>query len=91
MNPWRWHAHPLAWALLFALGAAYLGAVRAGHHRGGATSRQRWCFGAGLFAVAASLTWPLGDLGGHWSALAHLGSHLLLVLVAPPLLLLGLP
>jgi putative membrane protein len=32
----------------------------------------------------------VADLASRWSVLAHLGSHLLLLLIAPPLLLLGL-
>ena len=86
MGPWDWHPHPAAWLLIFGLGAAYvLGAAPA------ASRRRRLAFAAGLLSLAAAVTWPLGDLAGHWSVLAHMGSHLLLVLVAPPLLLIGLP
>jgi len=81
----------VAWAAVAALGLGYLGACRRGGERGPASPRQRHCFAAGLTALAVALTWPVADLAGRWSVLAHLGSHLLLVLVAPPLVLVGLP
>src|SRR2546423_6312830 len=85
-GPWQWHPHPAAWLLIVGTGLLYL--------RGAASladRRRRISFAAGLLALVAALCWPLGDLAAHWSVLAHMGSHLLLVFVAPPFLLLGLP
>jgi putative membrane protein len=48
-------------------------------------------FLGGLMAGAAALNGPLHDLAEHGSFSAHMAQHLLLVLVAPPLLLAGTP
>src|SRR3954469_750980 len=53
--------------------------------------RQAVCFVGGLVTLLAALTWPLADLAERWSVAAHFGSHLLLALVAPALLVLGIP
>lgn len=47
-------------------------------------------FGLGLALLAAALIWPLDALG-EWSFAAHMGQHLLLIVLAPPLLVLGAP
>lgn len=95
-SPWAWHSHPLAWGLVGALGIAYAIAL----HRFGpvyapprpvCSRRQLVSFAGGLVALALAFTWPLADLGRHWSLLAHMFDMSLLALAAPPLLLLGLP
>jgi cytochrome c oxidase assembly factor CtaG/polyferredoxin len=48
------------------------------------------CFLAGLTSVWLAIASPLDALGG-WLLLAHMGQHLVLMSVAPPLLLLGNP
>jgi putative membrane protein len=55
-----------------------------------ASRRQRASFGAGLFVLLIALCWPLADLADS-SLLARMAQRSLLLLVAPPLLLLGLP
>jgi putative membrane protein len=58
---------------------------------GGTTSsRQRASFGAGLVILLLALTWPLADLADS-SLLARMTQRSLLLLVVPPLLLMGLP
>jgi putative membrane protein len=57
---------------------------------GTASRRQQASFGAGLFVVLIALCWPLADLADS-SLLARMAQRTLLLLVAPPLLLLGLP
>lgn len=48
------------------------------------------CFAGGVLALMLALIWPLDALGEH-SLAAHMAQHMLLMLVAPPLLLLGRP
>ncbi|HEX6476392.1 MAG TPA: cytochrome c oxidase assembly protein [Acidimicrobiales bacterium] len=57
---------------------------------GTASRRQKASFGAGLFVLLLALTWPLADLADS-SLLARMTQRSLLLLVVPPLLLLGLP
>jgi putative membrane protein len=47
-------------------------------------------FAAGLLVLAGALNGPLHDLSDHYLFSAHMVQHLLLTLVAPPLLLAGL-
>jgi cytochrome c oxidase assembly factor CtaG len=47
-------------------------------------------FTAGLVVIWAALETPLDPLGDHYLQSAHMVQHMLLVVVAPPLLLLGL-
>lgn len=53
----------------------------------------RWrtaSFAAGMLTLVLALIWPLDPLAGR-SFAAHMGQHMLLMVVAPPLLLLGRP
>lgn len=88
-HPWAWHPHPVGWLAVAGVAAAYgVGLARTGARP---TPRQLTSFLAGLVVLAASLTWPLADLAARWSLAAHLGAHVLLVLVVPGLLLRGVP
>lgn len=91
-----WQLHPLAWVAVVALGTAYAVALnRLGPENcwpaPPASRRQRLCFLGGLTTLAVALTWPLADLAARWSLLAHMLQMAMLTLVAPPLLLLGIP
>jgi putative membrane protein len=55
------------------------------------TTRQVTFFGTGLLVIYLSLASPLHDLSERYLFSAHMVQHLLLTLVAPPLILLGLP
>jgi putative membrane protein len=79
-----------------ALGVGYVVVIRllGPTHAGGGplcTRRQIACVVAGLVALGAALTWPVVDLARRWSLLVHMVQLSLIVLVATPLLLLGLP
>ena len=75
-----------------AAGALYLRGWLVLRHRLPARfgAAQAAAFGAGLAALLLALCAPL-DLLGHRSLRAHMVQHLLLMLVAPPLLWLGAP
>jgi putative membrane protein len=50
---------------------------------------QKLAFFAGLFVIFASLNGPIHDLSDYYLFSAHMVQHLLLALVAPPLLIAG--
>jgi len=86
-GPWTFHLHVVAWVCLGAALVTYT----VGARRLGGTRRQAARFGAGLVALGAATTWPLADLGRRYSFAIQLADHLLIALVAVPLMLLGLP
>ena len=51
---------------------------------------QRICFATGIGILFLSLQSPLDTLGDTYLFSAHMAQHLLLILVVPPLLLLGI-
>ncbi len=48
-------------------------------------------FAAGLVCIWLSLDWPIGALGAGYLTSVHTVTYILLTMVAPPLLLLGIP
>ena len=93
----RWHAHPDVWLLIVALGAGYALLIR---HVGPAkvhaverpvSRRQIWTFVAGLATLWVAADWPVHDLAETRLYSVHMVQHLLLTLVAPPLLMVGTP
>ncbi len=54
-------------------------------------TRQIALFLSGAFIIFIALASPLDEIGDHYLFSAHMVQHLLLTLVAPPLLLLGTP
>ena len=74
--------------LVLAAAAAVAYARVARHDR---PARWRvWCFGLGLFLVAASLNSPLETIAAHRLLLVHLLQNALIADIAPLLILLGL-
>lgn len=95
--PWTWHAHPDVWILVAALAGGYVWALRRVGPRcvapgeAVATTRQKVTYGLGVFALWLGADWPIHDLAENYLYSAHMTQHLIFTLVAPPLLLLGLP
>ncbi|HEU4354523.1 MAG TPA: cytochrome c oxidase assembly protein [Actinomycetota bacterium] len=89
------HVHPDVVLLLGGLWAAYLVAVR--HHREGdpsaapGTARKTVLFSIGMLALLAASTWPIHDLAEERLYAAHMLQHMVYTLVAPPLLIAGIP
>jgi putative membrane protein len=87
-----WHLHPEVWVVFAALAAGYWWALR--HAPDGtvpATRRQRRLFGAGLAVLLVGSAWPVHDLAEDYLFSVHMVQHTLFSLVAPPLLLAGIP
>jgi putative membrane protein len=97
VHPWAFHAHPDTWFIIAVSAFAYWYAIR----RIGpkvlsgrltiVTRRQVVCFFAGLVALELASDWPIHDLAENYLFSAHMLQHMLISLVAPPLLLLGVP
>ncbi|MEX0875474.1 MAG: cytochrome c oxidase assembly protein [Actinomycetota bacterium] len=92
-----WHPHPDVLLLLVILGAGYVWLVRRVSPRfvhpieRAVTRRQAISFTTGLFTLGVASYWPIHDLAEGYLYSAHMVQHLLLTLVAPPLLLVGMP
>ena len=92
---WSWQPYPGVWLFALALAVGYATFVRrlqgapAGRSRVGISRIASYA--AGVFCLWVSLDWPLGALGAGYLASAHMLQFLLIALVAPPLLLHGLP
>lgn len=90
--PWRWawQAYPGVWLFVLAL----VGLFRLLRRRFPESDRptfRAWMYGLGVAALWLALDWPVGALGAGYLASVHMVQYLLIALVAPPLLLLGLP
>ena len=82
-----WHVDPLVLAGLLLVGGVYW----RGRSRSAAADAWRsWCFGGGLLAIAVAVLSPLDALSSALAS-AHMVQHLLLTLVAAPLLALSAP
>jgi putative membrane protein len=93
----RWHPHPDVWLLICVLAVGYTFLVR----RVGPTKvhaveravsrRQIAAFVGGLATLLIASSWPVHDLAEARLYSVHMVQHLLLSLVAPPLLMVGTP
>ncbi|MEX0833702.1 MAG: cytochrome c oxidase assembly protein [Actinomycetota bacterium] len=85
-----WHAHPDVWLLLGAVLFAYLLAWR--RHGPDAEKRRKvTLFSLGMAALFLAAEWPIHDLAEGYLYSVHMVQHLLLTLVAAPLILAGTP
>ena len=95
--PYAWHPHPDVWVLIVVLLGGYVWALRhlgPRHTAPGqavATRLQKICWVTGVATVWVAADWPVHDLSERYLYSVHMTQHLLLTLVAPPLLLLGTP
>lgn len=93
----EWHPHPDVWLLLVVLVGGYVWAARRLGPREvhaverPVTRRQATLFGLGVFTVWVAADWPMHDVSEGYLYSAHMIQHMLLSLVAPPLLLIGTP
>jgi putative membrane protein len=94
----RWHVHPDVWALVVLLEGAYLLTLRREAARRGPESKapvarpyQLVAFTAGVMTLWIASDWPIHDLAEGYLYSIHMVQHLMMTLVAAPLLLLGIP
>jgi putative membrane protein len=87
-----WSPDPAVLAGLIAAAVGYAAGLRRlwGAGPGAPAAGQAACFAAGLATVALALVSPLDNLA-HLLFAAHMAQHMLLVMVAAPLLVLGAP
>lgn len=83
MTAWDWHPSVVAGCI--ALLAVYVVAARP------LSPRRTFWYAAGVLTILFALVSPIDPLGDDYLFSAHMIQHLLLALVAPPLLLLGIP
>ena len=90
-----WNVEPTIAIGLLATLAGYLfltrDAAADAHPERITTGRQKASFIAGLATLFVALGPPLDDWSDHYLLLAHMVQHLLLILLAAPLLLVGIP
>jgi putative membrane protein len=89
-----WHTHPSVWLVLGGVWLAYLVAVR--RHRAVAGEphdrrRRTTLFSIGMACLWLGADWPVHDLAEGYLYSVHMAQHLLFTLVAPPLLIAGIP
>lgn len=80
-SAWDWEPTVLAGCV--ALLAAYDLVARP-------LTARAWCFGGGVLILLLALVSPLDTLGDTYLFSAHMLQHMLLILVVPPLLILGI-
>jgi putative membrane protein len=89
---WRWVPYPGVWTFIAALAALYAMILRHARARGDSPSAtELTSFAAGTLALWAALDWPIGPLGAGYLASVHMVQFLLIGVLAPPLLLHGIP
>jgi putative membrane protein len=88
-----WHAHVEVWCLFGSIIAAYVIANRRRDREvgDGATRHQRRLFVAGIAVLWIGADWPIHDLAERYLYSVHMFQHLLFSLVAPPILIAGMP
>jgi len=90
-----WTFDPGIWFTILLLHGAYLvvvGPLRAKFpHSQPVTSVQLFCWTAGILTLVLGLVTPLSTLADQYLFSAHMLQHILVTLIAPPLMLLGLP
>ena len=92
-----YHAHPEVWLLIAVAACWYEWALRrVGPGRVHAvervaTRRQVVSFALGLATIWVAADWPVHDIAERYLFSVHMFQHLLISLVAPPLLMVGTP
>jgi len=86
---WTWRPYLGVWLFVIMLVATYGWLVRRSRTPVPKVYPAR--FGAGILLLWVALDWPVGPLGASYLLSLHMGQYLLIGLLAPLLLLLGIP
>ncbi len=92
-----WHPHPDVWLLIAFLAGGYAFLVRRVGPRmvhpieRPVSRNQVLAFAGGIAVIWVAADWPIHDLAEGYLYSAHMIQHMLLTLIAPPLLLIGMP
>jgi len=98
-----WHPHPDVWFLIAAIVVGYSIAIRVFQPRQAVaegaldppnhlpSAKRQFAFFAGVFFLWLGADWPVHELAEERLFSVHMVQHTLFSLVAPPLLLMGLP
>jgi putative membrane protein len=90
---WSWTPYPGVWAFVILLALVYWRLERRSEVDRAPRPRglRRASYVGGIVGLWIALDWPVGALGAGYLASAHMAQFLLIALVAPPLLLYGVP
>ncbi len=90
---WTWQPYPGVWIFTVLLALGYRALLRRAERMTGeaAGGARVAAFAGGLFALWLALDWPIGALGAGYLASVHMVQFLLIGMIAPPLLLWGIP
>jgi putative membrane protein len=97
VNPWRWQAHPEAWALVGGIvllgwyAARVIGPKVVPEGEVIVSTRQKLLFGLAVVLLLVAGGWPMHDIGEQYLYSVHMVQHLLISFFIPPLLLLATP
>jgi putative membrane protein len=92
-----WSPHPDVWLLIALIGAAYwiavirLGPAHAPKGSRAVTRLQAASFTAALVSLWVVSDWPIHDVAEQRLLSVHMAQHMVEMLIAPPLLLIGTP
>lgn len=94
---WEWQAYPGVWLFVLAIGGAYAWALRRllprrlASDEAPVTRREVALFATGLMVLWIAADWPVGALAAGYLLSLKTAQYILFTLVAPPLMLLGMP
>lgn len=94
---WTWRAYPGVWVFVSLLIGGYGAAIRSWpgdpvvSAESGIRARRISAFAAGTLILWLAADWPIGALGAGYLISVHTVQYLLFTLVAPPLLISGMP
>jgi cytochrome c oxidase assembly factor CtaG len=90
---WAWQAYPGVWVFIGLLAFGYVRLLRATLEPAERRSVRGYnvTFATGLILLWLALDWPIGAIGAGYLASVHMVQFLVLGMIAPPLMLYGIP
>jgi cytochrome c oxidase assembly factor CtaG len=88
---WAWQAYPGVWLFIGLIAYGYARLLKRTREPGVKLTPYIACFGSGLLLLWLALDWPIGAIGAGYLASVHMVQFLVLGMIAPPLMLYGIP